>query len=85
MNVTCAVCGKNFEAATRNQKYCSRKCYKYAQRHLEILRRCGRKKEVVIHTYKAWDPKDPECREVYFLIRTFKPIDWSEVYAVKRR
>lgn len=48
-------------------------------------RRISKRGEVVKHTYKLWNPKDQECREVYFLIKTFKPIDWIEFYAKQRR
>ena len=85
----CAFCGKQFDAKTANQKYCDNKCYRQAQKDLEIAReyerRISKRKELVIHIYKAWDPKDRECQEVYFLIKTFKPIDWNEVYATGKK
>lgn len=85
----CAFCGKQFDSKTANQKYCDKKCYRQAQKDLEIAReyerRISKRGEVVKHTYKLWNPKDQECREVYFLIKTFKPIDWSEVYAKQKR
>lgn len=79
----CAFCGNLFDAKTANQKYCGKSCYRKAQKDLEIEReyerRISKRGELVSHTYKLWNPKDPECVETYRFMRTIKPLNWGEI------
>lgn len=75
----CEVCGKLYTPTCDHQRYCSQTCYTEGQRILARRRYWKPKFLDEYHVYKSWDPKDKECRDVYFLIKTFERIDWRNL------
>ena len=68
----CAICGAEFEPHTYNQKYCSRECYREAQRrqHAQKGRRNAKKREK--------KPLEPKICGVCG--KSFIPHVWTQKY-----
>lgn len=68
----CAWCNKSFESSNKNQKYCSKRCCKNANRNYEDIPESKRAKGNVIRTFYCRNCKkfvlvtDPKDRRTVF-------------------